>query len=227
MQEDARVCLDFPLPEERIFRYQAMQDILHHLVNNPFESFSQQELATMTGADVSSVSRAVDLLDKVGVVTIADGVPSQISIDQNHVERADPLFAIPQQQFRKPIRKFLDGLRDRIDTADNVSNVVGVVLFGSVARGDADRSSDIDLLVVVEGDGTHGRRIGTKIARELEDQTFDGDRYQFEVLVETPSSAKSRAENLKEIFDEGIVLLQNGRLREIRDSTYQTTDGGA
>jgi len=227
MQEDARVCLDFPLPEERIFRYQAMQDILHHLVNNPFESFSQQELATMTGADVSSVSRAVDLLDKVGVIAIEDEVPSQISIDQNHVERADPLFAIPQQQFRKPVRKFLDELRNRVDTADKVADVVGVVLFGSVARGDADRSSDIDLFVVVEGDGTHGRRIGTKTARELEDQSFDGDRYQFEILVETPESAMSRAENLKEIFDEGIVLLQNGRLREIRDSTYQTTDGGA
>lgn len=227
MQEGARVCLDFPLPEVRIFRYQAMQDILHHLVNNPFESFSQQELATMTGADVSSVSRAVDLLDKMGVVAIKDGVPSRISIDQDHVERADPLFAIPQQQFRKPVSEFLDVLRDRVDTADAVTDVVGVVLFGSVARGDADRSSDIDLLLLVDGDGTHGRRIGTRIARELEDQSFDGDRYQFEVLVETPSSAKSRAANLKEIFDEGIVLLQNERLREIRDSVYETTDGGA
>ncbi len=221
------MCLDFPLPDERIFRYQAMQDILHHLVNNPFESFSQQELATITGADVSSISRAVDLLDKAGVVGIEDGVPSRISIDQNHVERADPLFAIPQQQFRKPVREFLDDLRDRADTAEKIADIVGVVLFGSVARGDADRSSDIDLLVVVEGDGTHGRRIGAKIARELEDQSFDGDRYQFEVLVETPESAMSRGERLKEIFDEGIVLLQNDRLREIRDSAYGTTEGGA
>ncbi|MFC6863617.1 nucleotidyltransferase domain-containing protein [Halomicroarcula sp. GCM10025817] len=226
MQEDVRVCLDFPLPDERIFRYQAMQDILHHLVNNPFEAFSQQELATMTGADVSSISRAVDLLEKSGLITVEDGVPSQIHIDQDHLEGTDPLFAIPQQQFRTPVNEFLEELRDRVDTADAVTAIVGVVLFGSVARGDADRSSDIDLFVVVDGDGTDGRRLGTKIARELEERPFDGDRYQFEVLVETPDSATSRGEHLKEIFDEGIVLLQNDRLREIRDAAYQTADGG-
>lgn len=226
MQERARVCLDFPFPEERIFRYQAMQDILHHLVNNPFEGFTQQELASMTGADVSSISRAVGLLEMVGLVTVEEGVPSQIRIDQDHLERADPLFAIPQSQFRPPIDEFLTELRERVDTTDAVTDIVGVVLFGSVARGDADRSSDIDLFVVVDGDGTIGRRIGTKIAREMEEQSFDGDRYQFEVLVETPDSAASRGGSLTEIFDEGIVLCQTDRFSEIREAAYQTADGG-
>lgn len=226
MQEQTQICLDFPFPDERIFRYQAMQDVLHHLINNPFEGFSQQDLATMTGADVSSISRSVDLLEKTGVVTVGEGRPSQIRIDQDHLERSDPLFSIPQPEFRKPVNEFLDVLHDRTERADAVTDLVGVVLFGSVARGDADRSSDIDLFVVVTGDGTHGRRIGTKTARELEAQSFDGDRYQFEVLVETPDSALSRRGNLKQIFDEGIVLVQHDRLQEIRDAAYGATDGG-
>ena len=53
----AKVLFDFPFPEVRIFRYQAMQNILHHLVNNPFEEITQQELASLTGVDVSSISR--------------------------------------------------------------------------------------------------------------------------------------------------------------------------
>lgn len=40
-----------------------MQDILHHLANNPFEEFTQQELASITGTDVSSISRSVELLE--------------------------------------------------------------------------------------------------------------------------------------------------------------------
>lgn len=40
MQEQSRVLLDFPFPEERVFRYQAMQDILHQLSNHPHEAFT-------------------------------------------------------------------------------------------------------------------------------------------------------------------------------------------
>jgi len=36
MQSQAAVRLDFPFPEERVFRYQAMQDILHHLMNQRY-----------------------------------------------------------------------------------------------------------------------------------------------------------------------------------------------
>jgi predicted nucleotidyltransferase len=220
MQNRAAVRLDFPFPEVRVFRYQAMQDILHHLVNNPFEEFTQQELATITGADISSVSRAVDLLDKLGVLEIDAGKPARISIEQSHIEWSDPVFAIPQHQFRAPIQAFLDTLTSRIDESTEVEELVGVVCFGSVARGTADRSSDIDLLVIVDGDATHGRRMGSETARDLADETFDGDRYEFEVLVETPESAVSHGQDLQEIFDEGIVLERTAALDDVRNEIY-------
>ena len=226
MQEQTQVLLDFPFPEERVFRYQAMQDILHHLVNNPFEEFTQKELATITDSDVSSISRSVDLLERMGVIDIANGKPAKITIDQDHITGSDPLFTIPQREFRKPVQAFLDGLATDIEASDEVEEIVGVILFGSVARGGADRSSDIDILVIVSGDLTYGRRLVSQLARDLEERTFQGERYQFEVLVETSESAASHGVPLRDIFDEGIVLERTDALEDVRDAVYETERGG-
>jgi predicted nucleotidyltransferase len=220
MQEQTRILLDFPFPEERVFRYQAMQDVLHHLVNNPFERFTQRELAAITGADTSSVSRSVNLLERLGVLNVDEGKPAQISLDRDHLRRSGPLFAIPQGEFREPVQVYLDELESRVSDSDHVDDLVGIVLFGSVARGTADRRSDIDLFVVVVGDATHGRRLGTQTARDLEERSFSGERYQFEVLVETPESAASHGEKLREIFDEGLVLKRTDALRDVRQAVY-------
>jgi len=221
MQEQARVLLDYPFPDERVFRYQAMQDILHHLVNNPVEEFTQKELATITGADVSSISRSVDLLERLGTVSVSEGTPARIAIDRDHLTASDPLFTIPQREFRKPVKAFLDELSDSIDVTEDINELVGVILFGSVARGSADRSSDIDLLVIVDGDVTYARRLASKLARNLEDRRFDGERYQFEVLVESVESAASHGDDLQEIFDDGIVLDRTDRLEDVRGAIYR------
>jgi len=221
MQEQARVLLDYPFPDERVFRYQAMQDILHHLVNNPVEEFTQKELATITGADVSSISRSVDLLERLGTVSVSEGTPARIAIDRDHLTASDPLFTIPQREFRKPVRAFLNELSDSIDVTEDVNELVGVILFGSVARGSADRSSDVDLLVIVDGDATYARRLASKLARDLEDRRFDGERYQFEVLVEAVESAASHGDDLQEIFDDGIVLDRTDRLEDVRGAIYR------
>ena len=226
MQESAKVLLDFPFPEERVFRYQAMQDMLHHLVNNPLQEFTQTELATMTGADVSSISRSVGLLEQLGVVSVAEGKPTKIKIDQNHLQRSDPLFSIPQAEFRKPVQRYLDELHAKLADSAEVNNLVGIVLFGSVARGEADRQSDIDVLVFVDGDLTYGRRLCTQVAREIEAEAFDGQRYEFEVLVETPDSAVSHGSELAKIFDEGLILEHTEQLSKIREAVYADTSRG-
>ena len=220
MQSEAGVLIDFPFPDERIFRYQAMQDILHHLINNPVEEFTQKELARITEADISTVSRSVSLLEQLGTITVSDAKPAKIALDDDHVTASNPLFNIPQQEFRKPVQTFLNELTDGISNTDAIEELVGVFLFGSVARGEADRSSDIDLLVIVDGDGTRARRLASKLGSDLEDRAFDGDRYEFEVLVETVESAASHGEKLREIFDEGIVLDRTDRLSEVRTTVY-------
>lgn len=225
--QSSGILLDFPFPEDRIFRYQAMQDILHHLANNPFEAFTQRELASITGADVSSISRSVELLEKLGVLAVTEQRPARIAIDTEHLQRSDPVFMIPQPEFRKPVQAYLDALETRVQASEEIEDLVGAVLFGSVARGTADRRSDIDLLVIVDGDLTYGRRICTSLARDFEEESFDGHRYEFEVLVETPGTAVSHGGELQEIFDEGLVLDRSDRLQELRQKIYDLSTGSA
>lgn len=45
MQEKTSISLDVPLLEKRVFRYQAMQNVLQQLITDPFGEFTQQELA--------------------------------------------------------------------------------------------------------------------------------------------------------------------------------------
>lgn len=224
MQTQTGVVFDFPFPEERVFRYQAMQDILHHLVNEPHQGFTQKELAKITETDISTISRSVGLLEQLGVVTQDTGRPAQIRIDHDHLQKPDPLLSISQSEFRKPIEAFLTELQQLVAESDDVETLVGVILFGSVARGTADRSSDIDLLVIVNGNHTYGRRIANQIARSFEEQSFDGDRYKFEVLVETPESATQYGEKLREIFDEGLILHQNTDFQRVRTAVYSADE---
>ena len=221
MQTRSRVSVDYPFPEERVFRYRAMQDILHHLVNEPFDAFTQKELAEIVDADISTVSRSVDLLERMGVITVEDGRPSRVRIDHDHLEKPDPILSIPQEEFRRPIHAFLEELQMRVNDTDDLETIVGIVLFGSVARGTADRRSDIDLLVVVEGTHVYGRRVGNEAAQAVQKQSFDGDRYEFEVLVETPESAVEYGSKLREIFDEGIALERSDAFGRVRRAVYE------
>lgn len=220
MQKGARISLDFPLPEERVFRYASMDDVLHHLVNNPHGAFTMASLAEFTGYDKSTVYRSIELLEQLGVVIVSDERPCRVSIDHGHLECDDPLLLVSQPAFRPPVRTYLEQLRSRIDEEDKIDALAGVILFGSVARGEADRASDIDLLVVVEGSKTRGRRTANAVARDIEDERFEGDRYEFEVLVESVESALRVGEKLEEIFDEGLVLCGSDALDSIRDAVY-------
>jgi len=53
---------------------------------------------------------------------------------------------IPHRIYSSLLRKYCEILREEFG-----DRLVGVVLFGSVARGDWDRDSDVDLLLVVKG----------------------------------------------------------------------------
>lgn len=43
---------------------------------------------------------------------------------------------------------------------------------------------------------------------------------EFEVLVETPESAAQYGAKLRDVFDEGIVLVRSDELRSVRLSVY-------
>ncbi len=207
--------LEYPFPEKRIFRYQAMQDVLSVVVDQPYSEFTISELATLIDGNQATVSKAVKLLSSAGVVeTRKQGRNQYVGINRDRLNKPDPVLSIPQSEFHEPVQVFLNQLEEEVD------QLVGVVLFGSVARGEADRASDIDLLIIVEEDKTSARRAVQSIVCELQETKFDGNRYAFQPLVESVESARRIGDRLREQFDDGITLVGSDQLTEIRKEVY-------
>ncbi|WP_256393012.1 nucleotidyltransferase domain-containing protein [Natronoarchaeum rubrum] len=192
-----------------------MQDVLDVLIDQPYAAYSVSELATLTEANTGTISKAVGLLSELGIVeTEQDGRTHQVQINRERLTKPDPILSIPQSEFHLPARVFLERIQDEID------GLVGVVLFGSVARGEADRASDIDLLVIVDEDKAATRRTVQSVVSDLEDRRFEGNRYTFQSLVESTDSVRRIGDQLRPQFEDGITLVSSDQLSELRTEVY-------
>jgi predicted nucleotidyltransferase len=127
------------------------------------------------------------------------------------------LTQIPQSEFQEPTRTLVTRLTDQLD------EIQGIVLFGSVARGAADRQSDIDCFVLVEEEQALAQQTAHELTSHLREERFRGDRYTFHVLVESVANARKHGERLQEIFAEGLTLEDTSALRQLK--TEVLTDG--
>ncbi|WP_436908657.1 nucleotidyltransferase domain-containing protein [Halosimplex marinum] len=208
--EQATVELPVPAPEPDLFRHTATDDLLRLLFDNPYEQFTIRELSRLTDNAAQSVKRAVDVLEANGLVVVeAGGNRRLVGINRARVTKPDdPVLRIPQPEFHRPVRAALERIRD------DLGEVRGALVFGSVARGQADRRSDIDLWVLA-GDRADQHR-ANELAKELGGERFDGDRYEFQILVETPESARSHADRLEDVFTDAITLVNSDALRDLK-----------
>jgi predicted nucleotidyltransferase len=215
-ETESGIWISLPLPEQRIFRNQAIEDILLLLTRNPHEEFTVSQLREITDHGGDTVATALSVLEAMELVhTRRDGRKRLTRANQERIHNPDNKFnQIPQDQFRPPIQAFLSELDER-DVEP-----VGVVLFGSVARGEADRASDIDILIVVEDDVVKARREAQDARQAVESQRFDGDRYEFQVMVETVDSAENYGSKLHETFSEGIILHDSGTLDDVKQGVF-------
>lgn len=206
-----------PLPEEQVFRYAAMDEALELLARNPTEEFSNRDLQRLTGYGGPSVSNALTLLEAMELIVRRDaGNRTLYRIDERRLQHADdPFLEIPQAEFREPLWRL-------VAQVDEEVSIAGVLCFGSVARGEADRASDIDVFVLVDEDEevVTARRAVSDVIRDLEDEPINGDRYQFEVFVESPESARKRGEDLRSILQEGIPLVESETLQRVMRDIY-------
>ncbi|KTG21069.1 nucleotidyltransferase domain-containing protein [Haloferax profundi] len=217
-KQDVRVCLRVsPGDETKIFRLRAADDLLRLLVDAHESEFTMSELAAETDHSRSTVWRAVGLLDELGVIEVRETTQRKyVSIDPAHLQKDDPILALEQVEYHAPIREFVRQVEGAVEEGCDTEELLGVLVFGSVARGDADRKSDIDVFVLVDGDRTVARRIVSDIASELGEERFDGDRYTFEPFVESPASARRAGGKLREIFKEGVTVHGGETFQKIR-----------
>jgi predicted nucleotidyltransferase/biotin operon repressor len=217
-KQDITICIDaYPDPDADVFRIGAADDILRLLADAHDTEFSIPELVDATGVARSTVWRAVDLLDSIGAIQIRE-TPQRnyVAIDPDRLQKDDPILAVPQSEFHAPIRAFVDRVQATTTDTDDINDLLGIVIFGSVARGEADRQSDIDCFVVVDGDRTTARQQITDVVADLQSEQFGGDRFVFEPYVESAESAGRAGSKLREIFAEGITVSGSDRLDALR-----------
>ncbi len=198
----ASVSLSIPVRDPDIFKHKATADVLLFLSNHRFSEFSIREIANQVAHSHQSVRRAVNVLSTNGlVVESPEGTQRLIQINRNQLSVPDdPILRIPQAEFHKPVKTASEKLQNQI------SDVVGIILYGSVARGEADRRSDIDLWVLTRSGRAESQREANAIARELEEIEFDGGRYAYDIDVEAVQSIPSYTEDIREIVVSGIPI---------------------
>lgn len=221
-KQDITISIDaYPDGDAEVFRIKATDGILRLLADAHETEFTIPELVDATAVTRSTVWRAVNLLDSIGAVQIRE-TPQRnyVTINPDRLQKDDPILAVKQSEFHEPIRAFIDHIQEALTETDDVDEILGIVVFGSVARGKADRQSDIDLLVVVDGDRTSARRVVTDVVAELRNRRFEGDRFDFEPYVESTESTHRIGSKLREILEEGITVYGDDRLQSLRKAVF-------
>lgn len=166
-RSDATSAIELPLPVRGadLFKHTASTHVLNFLADNPEINVSIRQLSNVTPVTERATREAVDALETNDLVeTFHEGTARRVQVNRTRLHKPDdPIEAIPQVQFRTPIRVAKRYLEDEFD------DLLGIVLFGSASRGDADRQSDIDLWILVEGDLLEARHRANKLATELEE----------------------------------------------------------
>lgn len=212
----ASILLDIPAQETSLFKSQAVHDVLAFLSRYHEDEFSITELADAVDYSRPTITKAVDALVANDLVTDRrDGNTRLTQINRGRLSRPDdPVLEIPQAEFHVPVRTALEQVRDQVD------GVIGVVLYGSVARGTADRRSDIDLWVLVTEDRMANQRTANTIRQDLEGQEFDTGRYAYEIDVEALPAIPNYTEDLQEILSDGIVLHDTDKFETVRGMVF-------
>jgi predicted nucleotidyltransferase len=207
-----QITVDIPLRDSRLFKSEATDDIVLFLTRNHTESFSMTDIAEAVDYTRPTITKVVDVLSNNDIVVEErDGARRLVQINRNRLTRPDdPYLEIPQSEFYAPVKAATEAILDELD------DVLAVVLYGSVARGEADRRSDIDLWVLVREDRMGNQRRANQIRQSLEADAFDDNRYAFEIDVEGLQAVPNYADDLREIFRDGIAVHQTDEFDTVR-----------
>jgi len=137
-----------------------------------------------------------------------------ISTAVGYLSRTTRSWKSRKQSFTTTVRAAVDELRNELD------EVLGIVLYGSVARGKADRRSDIDLWVLVEDDRMEKQRTANRVRQDLEDSEFDTGRYAYEIDVEALPAIPSYTEEIRIILSDGLVLYDTEKFDTVQQMIF-------
>lgn len=209
----AAISLSIPPSDPALFKHKATSDVLLFLTNHRLNDFSLRELATQIGHSHQSVRRAVNVLSANDlVIDSPESNQRLVRINRQHLSIPDdPILRIPQSEYHRPVKAAVTELRE------SINDVVGIILYGSVARGEADRRSDIDLWVLTRSERADSQREANAIARDLEDTEFDGDRYAYDIDVEAVQAIPAYTDDIREIVVSGIPVYKTSDFETVEN----------
>lgn len=177
--------------------------LLRTLSRFPGREFTGSELAVESGASVPSSIRELNRLLHHGVVSKRQAGNAQLWRWRETHYLTEPLADLFQAE--AGALKALGSLI--IESLSPLRDVVRIVIFGSVARGDERPESDVDLLVIVGNDRSKVA-VEAKLDR-LRGHVGSGFGNSVAAIVYTSDEArrKNRLPLLENIEREGLVLL--------------------
>ena len=193
--------MDFARPVEAVVP-DAQGRILAVLCRTSAE-LNLRTLADLSGVSLAHAARVVPRLVELGMVERREVPPSVlVRIVPEHLA-VRPLLALAQ--LRESLLEELRGSAKRIRPAP-----ANITLFGSVARGDGDAASDLDLVIVraagvEEDDAVWERTVATYLERIARVSGNPVNRIDVSV-DEVPGLVRSRAELWRAVRREGIAI---------------------
>lgn len=205
----ARIAADLDREEvARLFVNASVAPMLRVLASRPSREYAFTQLMRLSGVTSrDGAQRAVQALLAAGwIQERRQGRERLLRITEDVLASpGDPYLPLPSP-FRPVVRHFVDELERRCGKR---APLWKVLLFGGLALGRGDRLSDVDLLVVTPRPRVV-RLEGARLADELRHEGFQGQRYRFQLLVETPDTLRRRRADARL----PILLRQAVRLRD-------------
>jgi uncharacterized protein len=105
----------------------------------------------------------------------------------------------------KHVNKFLmDEIQNIVSQINQLIRPIKIILFGSVARGEANKNSDIDLLIVMPN-GTPKRKTAQLLYSTLSDI-----KVPYDIIIATPQDLETYKDNIglvyKTVLEEGKII---------------------
>jgi hypothetical protein len=126
--------------------------------------------------------------------------------------------------------------------------IIAVVLYGSVARGEAEPTSDLDLILIIEDPPSPYEKSTKRFILKVEDRLKDGEEFQGLVknglypdlrpIILSRSEASINRYIFLDLIDDAIILLDKNnffkerlealkrRLKELGSEKVESKDGG-
>ncbi len=180
---------------KRLFSSKLRVSVLSHFFMNPGESFHVRSLATLLGESAGNLARELNNLEEAGLVqSRAVGNQKHFSLRED-----SPIHEDLRNLFLKTVGAGGE-IRDLLSHLDGIELAF---LFGSFASGEANGSSDIDVMIIGEIDD---RELAPLIA-ELEGRLHREINYMIYSREEAERRIEQDGDFVHEVFRGPRIIL--------------------